>query len=206
MRLQAARPAVVPLALKSELLAVPAGPVDCPGLIVAAPGQGSPAWLVDRKHTASLFDFHQELALLKSVTALVAQQVDPRLKMGVDAVWLVYSAAQLQDEWNRPDADRVGCAFKLGALAMGTVSLVGGLDAHYQLPDRWANGFNYLLKSGEMLYQGRTPGLSDLLLNADKRMDIPLKVLKLAGVSIDANVPPKAPAGLTWQRVGPAPP
>lgn len=41
------------------------------------------------------------------------------------------------------------------------------------------------LKSGEAIYQGKTPPINELALATDKRMDIPLKLLKLAGISLD---------------------
>jgi hypothetical protein len=206
MLIQNSRAASLPRKLTSELLATEKSGDCCPGLIVSTKplleqnhriaksvdgmlGQSFPrqfpALMATPAATSSLFSHTQELSLLKSVASLITAQVHPHLKLGVDAIWLVYGAAQLNDEWTKPGADRVACTFKLASLGLSSVSLVGGLNPELKLPDSWSNGINFCLKSGEAIYQGKTPPINELTLSFDKRLDIPLKLLKLAGASLD---------------------
>jgi hypothetical protein len=166
------------------------------GMLPKAYPQQFPALYVTPTETSSLFSNTQELALLKSVASLVASQVHPNLKFGVDAIWLVYGAAQLHDEWTKPGADLGACAFKLASLGLSTASLVGRLSPDLELPDSWSNGINFCLKSGEAIYKGKTPPINELTIAADKRMDIPLKLLKLAGISLDPE-PANSISGLS---------
>lgn len=206
MLIQTSRASTLPKKLTSELLATEKSEDGCPGLIISTKplleqnhsiaesvdgmlGQRYPrqfpTLMATPAATSSLFSHTQELSLLKSVASLIAAQVHPHLKLGVDAIWLVYGAAQLNDEWTKPGADRVACAFKLASLGLSTVNLVSGLNPELKLPDSWSNGINFCLKSGEAIYQGKTPPINELTISTDKRMDIPLKLLKLAGVSLD---------------------
>jgi hypothetical protein len=219
MLIQTSRAVSLPKRLTSELLATSRSDDGCPGLIVSTKAlleqntgvatavdgvlghrypRQYPTLMATPEATSSLFSHTKELSLLKSVASLVAAQVHPNLKLGVDAVWLVYGAAQLHDEWTKPDADRGACAFKLASLSLSAVSFVGGLTPELKLPDCWSNGINFCLKSGEAIYQGKTPPLNELALATDKRMDIPLKLLKLAGVSLDpqSDTSPSAPGAL----------
>ncbi|WP_157665402.1 hypothetical protein [Cyanobium sp. NIES-981] len=126
------------------------------------------------------------MSLLKSVASFISSQIHPHLKLGVDAIWLAYGAAQLKDEWTKSNADQVSCAFKLASLSFSAISLMGEFNSELKLPDSWSNGINFYLTSGEAIYQGKTPPINELaLLAKDKRMDIPLKLLKLAGASLD---------------------
>ncbi len=206
MLVRTSHAASLPRKLASELLATERSEDGCPGVIVSTrplleqshhiaksvdgmlgqrfPKQ-FPALIATPAATSSLFKHTQELSLLKSVASFIAAQVDPHLKLGVDAMWLVYGAAQINDEWTKPGADAVACTFKLASLVLSTVSLAGGLSPELKLPDSWFNGVNFLLKSGDAIYQGKTPPIVELTLSLDKRLDIPLKLLKLAGVSLD---------------------
>lgn len=221
MQIQAPVPAYVPKSLAQALLSAKRSAELDPGLIVGiqdlsaqsssfvrainglastAPVSRAPAFVVSARETSRFFRHTEELALLKSVAALIAQQVHPHLKLGVDAVWLVYRAAQLHDEWSQPNADKVVCGFKLGGLVLSSANLAGGFYPDIKLPDCWSNGFNFALKSGEAIYQGKTVPVNELMFSADKRMDIPLKILKLAGMSLDAQ-PSQGLSGLnTAQR------
>lgn len=206
MQIQTSHAASLPKRLTSELLTTDQSEDGCPGLIVSTKplleqnegiaksvdrmlGQRYPkqfpTLMATPAATSRLFSQTQELSLLKSVASLIAAQVHPNLKLGVDAIWLVYGAAQLHDEWTKPGADRGACAFKLASLGLSTVNLVGGLNPELKLPDSWSNGINFCVKSGEAIYQGKTPPINELTLSTDKRMDIPLKLLKLAGISLD---------------------
>ena len=205
MQIQTSPIAFVPTRLSSELLSTNSSTDGCPGLIISTKSlleqnhsvaktvdsmlpQGYPrqfpALYVTPTTTSRLFSNTQELALLKSIASLIAAQIHPNLKLGVDAMWLVYGAAQLHDEWTKPGADRVACAFKLASLGLSTINLAGRLSPDLTLHDSWSNGINFCLKSGEAIYQGKTPPINELALATDKRMDIPLKLLKLAGISL----------------------
>lgn len=219
MKIEPLHPAFVPKRLAADLLSTGKSPDGCPGLIVSTKhlleqngGVASsvngmlaqsyprqfPALFVTPATTSALFRYSQELSLLKSFASLVAEQVHPNLKLGIDAMWLIYGAAQLHDEWTRPDADHGACAFKLAGLGLSAVSFSGGLSPKLKLPDSWSNGINFCLKSGEAIYHGKTPPIHELMLATDKHMDIPLKILKLAGVSLDPQrVPNSTPARIT---------
>jgi hypothetical protein len=56
-----------------------------------------------------------------------------------------------------------------------------------KIPDHWANGINCVLKSGQAIYEGRTPPVNEMVLSADKRLEIPLKLLKVAGIALDPS-------------------
>jgi hypothetical protein len=215
MHLQAQRAVALPKQLATELLATDKSEDNCPGLIVSTKAlleqnqalaksvngmlgasypKQFPALMTSPAATSSIFSHTQELSLLKSVASLIAAQVHPNLKLGVDAVWLVYGAAQLHDEWTKPGADLGACAFKLAGLGLSAANLVGGLNPELKLQDSWANGINFCLKSGEAIYQGKTPPINELMLSTDKRLDIPLKLLKLAGASLDPQPTASIPA------------
>ena len=208
MRIQQSAPAVVPKVLSSELLSVPKHVDNTPGLILSThdllahspsfaqgvdglwPARGltgSPTLVISPQETSCLFAHSGELDLLKSVAGLIAQQIHPRLKTAVDALWLIYKSARLKEEWDRPDRDTVTCLFKMGGLALGCANLAGGVYPDLKLSDPWSNGFNFLLKSGESILQGKTVPVNELIFSTDKRFDIPLKALKLAGISLDAQ-------------------
>ncbi|MCA0176335.1 MAG: hypothetical protein LCH73_08635 [Proteobacteria bacterium] len=206
MKIQISRAASLPKQLTSELLTTDRSEDGCPGLIVSTKplleqnksiaksvdgllGQRYPrqfpALIATPAATSSLFSHTNKLSLLKSVASLIAEQVHPNLKLGVDAIWLVYGAAQLHDEWTKPGADQGACAFKLASLGLSTVNLVGGFDPELKLPDSWSNGINFCVKHGEAYYLGKTPPINELMLSTEKYTDIPLKALKVAGVSLD---------------------
>ena len=71
--------------------------------------------------------------------------------------------AKLNDEWSQPNADKVVCGFKLGGLALSSANLAGGFYPDIKLPDCWFNGFNFALKSGEAIYQGKTVPVNELM-------------------------------------------
>jgi hypothetical protein len=206
MHIQAPVPAFVPKSLAKELLSVGKQTDDIPGLIVSTQDlskqnsnfaraiQGlvppnmlsrTPALVISPRETSSLFQHSDELALLKSVAGVIAQQVHPHLKTGIDVVWLVYKAAQLQEEWSQPGRDTIACGFKMAGLALNSANLVGSVYTDVKLPDSWSNGFNFIVKSGESIWQGKTIPVNELVFSAEKRLDIPLKVLKCAGISLD---------------------
>jgi hypothetical protein len=206
MQIQAPVPAFVPKSLAKELLSAGKPADKIPGLIVSTQDLSkqsanfarameglvpanmlsrTPALVISPRETSSLFQHSDELALLKSVAGVIAEQVHPYLKTGIDVVWLVYKAAQLQEEWNQPGRDTIACGFKMAGLALSSANLVGNVYTEVKLPDSWSNGFNFIVKSGESILQGKTLPVNELVFSTDKRLDIPLKVLKCAGISLD---------------------
>lgn len=206
MQIQPARLAVVPRSVRKELLSQENHSSDTPGIIVSigalsthnpdfvralaglAPANAlarTPALVIPPRETSRVFEHSEELALLKSVAALIAQQVHPHLKTGIDALWLVYRAAQLREEWSQPHRDTVACGFKMTDLALSAAGMVGDVYPGLALPDSWANGFDYVLSSGQAIHEGKTVPVNELAFATDKRLDIPLTLLKLAGLSLD---------------------
>jgi hypothetical protein len=218
MKVQGPYAASVPKSLATDLLAANKVNDDCPGFIVSTKpllehnqvlaesvngmlGRGYPkqfpallatpaatSSIFKNSRDSSIFNHSEELSILKSVFSLIAEQVHPHLKHGVDVIWLVYGAAQLHDEWSRPEADHGVCAIKLAGLGLSAVNFAGALKPNIAMPDSWSNGIDYVLKSGEALYQGKTLNVNDLMASSDKRLEIPLKLLKLAGASLDREL------------------
>lgn len=135
----------------------------------------------------SIFAYEKELDLVKTVVSHVAQHIHPHLKTGIDAIWLVYRATKLYDDWKRPDRDIGACLFEVVGLVQGTAGIVGNIYPDLKISDHWANGINFVVKSGKALYQGRTPPINEMVLSSDKRLLIPLKLLKVAGVALDPS-------------------
>ena len=206
MHIQAPVPAFVPKALAKELLSAGKPADGIPGLIVsthdlskqsanfARAMEGlvpanmlsrTPALVIPPHETSDLFKHSDELALLKAVAGLIAEQVHPYLKTGIDVVWLVYKAAQLQEEWNQPGRDTIACGFKMAGLALSSANLAGSIYPDIKLNDSWSNGFNFIVKSGESILQGKTIPVNELVFSAEKRLDILIKALKCAGISLD---------------------
>lgn len=203
--IQESKPAWLPKSLTSEMFAARPGQPLVPGLILSAhdltiqspaittalghlavPARlVSPALYVSPTETANALG-PNELALVKSVCALIAEQVSPHLKTGVDVVWLVYKAAQLKKEWERPDRDTTACVIKMLDVAMSSVRVADKLSTRLDLPDAWSNGVNFAIKSGGAIVLGKTPPMNELaLVSMDRRLEVPLQFLKLMNVTLD---------------------
>lgn len=148
---------------------------------------GVPCLVVDPTQTCLIFDRDAGLDLVKSLASLVAGMVHPQLKTGVDGIYFVYKAARLYKDWSRPDRDTAACLFKTAGLALNAAGIAGRIYPDVRIPDHWANGINFALKSGQAIYQGRTPPINEMVLSADKRLEIPLKLLKVAGIALDPS-------------------
>lgn len=200
--------ASLPPVLQRKLIAQKAGDPQTPGFIVgvdpivaknptlegalahlrpASGGTATPVLVVSPDETPKIFKYSAELDLVKTVAGEVLKQVNPNLKTGVDAIWFVYRASKLYDEWSRPGSDKVVCAFGLFGLGMSGLKLTGAFYPEVRIPDHWANGINFVAKSGESLYLGKTPPINEMILSTDKRMAIPLKLMKVAGVALDPS-------------------
>jgi hypothetical protein len=221
------RLAPLPPTLRRQLLATPppaaGGEAPVPGLIMGLdpllqrPGAlaafrilhpeagAAPLLVVPPERAAAIFRYANELDLAKTIAAEVLRHVDPKLKTGIDAVWLVYRAAKLYDEWQKPGSDAVNTAFGLTGLGLSGLQFTGGLAPDLKLPDAWANGVSFLLRSGQAVYAGRTPPINEMVLAQDRRLAIPLKLLKVAGIALDPPVPGTGPALVPLPKGPPAP-
>ena len=119
----------------------------------------------------------------------IVQQAQPQLKTGIDAVWLVYRAFQLREEWKEPNHNTMACLLKLAGLGLGVGSIAGRAFPGMKLPDPWSNGLNFFLKAGGSLVEGKTIPINELILSTEKRQAIPLKIFKVAGISLDPTPP-----------------
>lgn len=153
---------------------------------------GVPCLVVPPPHVQAVFDRDAGLDLLKTLAKLVAGWAHPHLGTAVDGLWFVYKARRLYEDWDRPDRDTKACLFKAAGLALNAAAIAGRLCPEVKIPDHWANGINFALKSGQAIYQGRTPPVNEMVLSSDKRLEIPLKLLKVAGIALDP-----APAAIT---------
>jgi hypothetical protein len=212
-------PSYIPRSLEKELLSQPVRPDLTPGLIVNADALlrqnpslqpvldrlreengliGEPALLIPPEETAAIFS-KEQIDLLRSLARLVAEQIHPHAKTGLDAVWLVYGAYKLKEEWEKPDRNTSAFIFKLAGLGLGAAGIAGNVYPDLKLNDAWANGVNGFVKVGGAIAAGKTPPTHELTLSSDKRLEIPIKALKAFGVSLD-------PAPSVYQIPGLAPP
>jgi hypothetical protein len=147
----------------------------------------SPVLLVEPEQTPWIFAHESELALVKCLAGLALQNIQ-YAQTTVDALWLVYGAAKLHHDWNLPNRDTGACVFKMFGLGLGVANLAGGISPGLAIPDHWKNGVNFVFKSGEALYEGKTPPISEMMvLSADKRMEVPIKLMKYFGLALDPN-------------------
>ncbi len=211
--MQILTPSSLPSHLQSELLAQPGFGGKVPGFILDAEmlyGHsaqlasaidglrlshdllGPPSIVLPPRETAAIFADDELLVLLHDVSAQLAKLLDARLKTGIDGIWLVYKAFKLYKDWQHPDKNIAGCAFKLADIALGAAGLIGGYNPDLKIPDPWANGLNFIVSSGGALMQGKVPSP---LLPDDARVEIPLKILKVAGLLLEqAHQPQTTPA------------
>ncbi len=146
---------------------------------------GRSCLVVPPEQTFNIFAYDKELDLIKTIAGNVAMLIHPHLKTGIDGLWLWYKAAKLYDDWKKPNRDTAACLFKVAGLALSTIKAIGSIYPDLKIPDHWANGINFVVKSGESLYKDRTPPINEMILSSDKRLAIPLKLLKVAGIAID---------------------
>lgn len=213
-------PSYIPRSLTAELLSQRSRPDFTPGFIANADDlirqnpalqpvvdrlrqenglAGKPTLLIPPEETAALFS-KEELDLLRSVARLVAEQVHPHLKTGIDVVWLVYGAYKLKEDWEKPDRNTTACIFKLAGLGLGAAAVTGSINPDLKLNDAWANGINGFVKAGGAIAEGKTPPMNELTLSTDKRLEIPIKALKAFGVSLDPAPPAYTIPGLASPR------
>lgn len=195
----------LPRPLTAELLAQPGNAGSDPGFIgsgselieqhpalQSALGRqtggltGMPCFIVPPEETPALFT-PAELDLLRSLTRHLAAQLHPHLKTGVDAIWFVHGAFKLRRDWEKPDRNTGACLFKLAGLGLGMAGIAGSIYPGLKIPDAWANGLNFTIKSGGLILEGKSLPLNEMLLSSDKRVEIPLKILKAAGITLDPD-------------------
>jgi hypothetical protein len=157
------------------------------GAIVPKGVESSPVLLVEPEQTPWIFAHERELDIVKSVASLALQSIRYG-KLTVDALWLVYGAAKLHHDWNRPNRDTGACVFKILNLGFGVAKLPGDFSPSFAIPDHWGNGINFVFKSGEALYQGKTPPINEtMMLSMDKRMAVPIKLMKYFDLALDPD-------------------
>ena len=139
-----------------------------------------------------LFRYDQELGLLKTVLKTVAGDSAPYVVHGIDAAWLVYGAFKFKAALEKPDRDAAACFWEFAGLATGAAALAGHVVPSLEMPDSFANGLNYLVKSGSAISAGKAVPVNEMALSKDARNAIPLAVLKMAGLSLDGSAPSAA--------------
>lgn len=170
-----------PLLPNNHLLRQSVGAIDPRGT------ESSPVLLVEPEQTPWIFAHEQELAIVKSLASMALQSIHHG-KTAVDALWLVYGAAKLHHDWNRPTRDTGACVFKMLGLGLGLANLPGDFSPGLAIPDHWGNGVNFVFKSGEAIYEGKTPPINEMMmLSADKRMAVPIKLMKYFGLALDPD-------------------
>lgn len=155
---------------------------------------------------SAIFAYDKDLDLLRSIADLLVEQLHPHTKTGIDVVWLVYRAFKLREEWLQPNRDTVSCLLKLADITLGAAGVTGRLYPEMKLSDPWANGLNFVVKNGQELREGKTLPLNELVLSTEQRLEIPLKIFKVAGISLDPTEPVPIPrpliTPLTQSNVG----
>jgi hypothetical protein len=157
------------------------------GAIVPRGTESSPVLLDEPEQTPWIFAHERELEIVKALASMALQSIQHG-KITVDALWLVYGAAKLHHDWSRPSRDTGACVFKMLGLGLGLAKLPGDINPGLALPDHWGNGVNFVFKSGEALYQGKTPPINEMMmLSVDKRMAVPVKLMKYFGLALDPD-------------------
>jgi hypothetical protein len=159
------------------------------GMDAESVDRANPCLVISPDQVSSIFTSDEELDLIKAIGGWVAKQIHPNLKIAYDVVWLVYGANELRKTWGRPDRDKISCFFKVAGLALKTTTIIGSGYPNLKVPDHWSNGINFVVKGGNAFYQGKTPPINEMILSTDKRLDIPLKLLKVFGVALDPEFP-----------------
>jgi hypothetical protein len=137
------------------------------------------------ERAGSIFSFDKELALFKPIVSCIARQVDLRLKLAIDGLWVVYGGAKLWRAFKRPDRDTASLGFKVVGLGADVAQLAGNFFPGLKLDDPWANGINWIAKSGGAICQGKTPPLNEMLLSTQQRAEIPLALFHFVGGALD---------------------
>lgn len=142
-----------------------------------------------------IFRYEKELNLIRTLAGEALKDAAPKAKLAIEALWVVYGAFKLSDQFNRPDRDNLVWAMQLGGFVAGAMGLAGKAYPALKMPDHFANGINYFFKAGGAVAAGKTVPIHELMLSSDARMSIPLKALKVLGVSLDPELS-ASPAGV----------
>lgn len=194
--------------LRAEILAQPRNGGEIPGFIVNGQsllGQspaltaaidkyraetrtsGAPCVVVGPREIPAIFRYQEEIDLLRRLAGLAIQHAHPHLKTGIDALFLIYGANALREEWKQPDRNAGACFIKLLGLGLETSGVLASAYPGLQLSDSWKNGLNFVAISGGALVEGKTLPINELALSTDERAEIPLKILKAAGIALDPD-------------------
>jgi hypothetical protein len=138
----------------------------------------APMLIVPPEEMPWIFKYERELDLAKTIAATIAGQFHSHGKTVINGIWLVYGAAKLYRDWNQFDRDTFSCCLKLVGLGLGTMQLAGDISPDLKLSDHWNNDINFVLKSSETLYAGRTPSPIEQMSWLDSNLTIPDKIYK----------------------------
>lgn len=209
MKIAQPQPVYLPRTLADAIATSASGPAGLPGLIVSTdalkglsasldralqPGQvlagaaRSSYVVIKPDEIPLIFRHDKELDLLRSLVGAAVSDASPRLKIGIDAVWLVYGAFKLRDQWKRPDRNTAACLFEFAGLAANAAGLVGDAYPSLKMPDHFANGIDYFVIAGGAVVAGKAVPINEIMMSSDARMSIPLKALKVVGVSLDPDI------------------
>lgn len=148
---------------------------------------GLPCVVIAPDQTRSIFPDDEQLDLLRRMAALVAEQIHPHLRTAIDVIFFVHGAARLKAAWARPERDNEDFLFKIAGLALDAAEIVGRVDPSLKIPDRWANGVNFVVKSGGDVFQGRTTPIHETLLSADQSLAIAFQLQHIVSAALDPS-------------------
>ena len=152
-------------------------------------GTLGPPWVVVQpREVRGIFRYEEELDLIHRITRLALQDAHPHLKTAVDALFLVYGAYGLREEWKQPNQNKGACFLKSLELAADAYELLGGVYPGLELSDSWKNGVNYLVIGGGAVLEGRTPPMDELV-SGDDRISLAFKIIRVAGDALN-RLPP----------------
>jgi hypothetical protein len=155
-----------------------------------------PPWVVVQpREVRGIFRYEEELDLIHRITRLALQDAHPHLKTAVDALFLVYGAYGLREEWKKPSPNKGACLLKSLELAADGADLLGGICPGLELADSWKNGVNYVVITGGAVLEGRTPPMDELV-STDDRISLPLKIIRQAGDALNRLAPQNALGGV----------
>jgi hypothetical protein len=155
------------------------------------PGVGSigAPYLVVKPEQAPLIFSENELDLLKSVASKAAEKIHPVLKYGIDGLWLWYRGKKLYKKLRQPDRNIGACLFEAAGLGLGLAKTVGSAYPGLKIPDSLSYDISFIAKGGKAICEGKAPPVIEMMLSRDKGLEIPLKCLKVAGLSLDPEYP-----------------
>lgn len=149
--------------------------------------------VVKPEQVPDIFD-DKTLKSIKTIASQLAKEINPHLKFGIDALWLVYSLNNLRKDWKKPDWDTGNFIFEVAGIGLGALGLANSINSEYdfseyKISDEMSYGLDVFVKSGKVIYQGKPLPMNELLLSKDKANKIPMALMSLAGIALDPEIP-----------------